>query len=349
VFSEIVIPRPDDFHVHLREGSVLADVVRHTANQFGRALVMPNLKEPVTTAKRAVWYRNQIESVAPKGSTFTPLMSLYLTPNTTPQDIVDAKAAGVVAVKWYPAGATTLSDAGVSNWKTMDDVCAALVEQEMLLLIHGEVTDPEVDIFDREAMFVSDILVALRKRHPKLRMVLEHITTKDSVDFVQSSSQETLAATITPQHLLNNRNVMLVGGIKPHFYCLPILKTETDRLALVKAATSGDSRFFLGTDSAPHATSAKESACGCAGCFTGYAALEMYATAFESVDALDKLSNFASRFGADYYRLPYNLGEVVLQRHVWSLPESLPFGDTVIRPYHTESGTLDWKFKSVDG
>ena len=349
MLKEIFLPRPDDFHVHLREGAVLPDVVRHTALQFGRALVMPNLREPVTTAGRAEWYREEIKKVVPKNCSFEPLMALYLTPKTTPQDIADAKAAGVVAVKWYPAGATTLSDAGVSDWRTMDDVCNALVEHQILLLIHGEVTDPKVDIFDRETVFVRDILVALRARHPKLRMVLEHITTKTSADFVLQSSSETLAATITPQHLLNNRNTMLVGGIKPHFYCLPILKTETDRIALLNAATSGDPRFFLGTDSAPHAQSAKESACGCAGCFTGYAALEMYATAFELTNSLDKLANFASRFGADYYRLPYNEGEVVLQRQSWSLPDSLPFGDSLIRPYHTVSGTLDWKFRSVDG
>ncbi len=340
---ELVLPRPDDFHVHFREGTVLADVVRHTVLQFGRALVMPNLKSPVTTAQKAVNYRNAIEAVVPSGVDFTPLMTLYLTDETTPETIAEAKKAGVVAVKWYPAGATTLSDHGVSDWRQMDAVCAALAEQDMLLLIHGEVTDEHVDIFDRETRFVRDILVVLRQRHPTLRMVLEHITTADSVDFVRTQGAENLAATITAQHLLNNRNHMLVGGIKPHFYCLPILKTESDRRALLEAATSGDSRFFLGTDSAPHAQSAKESACGCAGCFTGYAALELYATAFESVDRLGALSNFSARFGADYYGLPYNKGEVVLRRESWKLPETLPFGETVIRPYHTISGQLDWK------
>ena len=340
---EIVLPRPDDFHVHFREGAVLADVVRHTALQFGRALVMPNLKSPVISADKAIAYRQSIQEVVPTTLDFTPLMTLYLTDQTTPDDIAEAKRAGVVAVKWYPAGATTLSDHGVSDWRQMDEVCVALTEHEMLLLIHGEVTDPHIDIFERETRFVRDILVKLRKRHPDLRMVLEHITTADSVEFVQTHGTKNLAATITAQHLLNNRNHMLVGGIKPHFYCLPILKKETDRKTLLFAATSGDSRFFLGTDSAPHAQSAKETACGCAGCFTGYAALELYATAFESVDRLDALSHFAARFGADYYGLPYNKGEVRLRREQWDLPDSLPFGDTIIRPYHTVSGQLDWK------
>jgi dihydroorotase len=340
---EIVLPRPDDFHVHFREGAVLADVVRHTALQFGRALVMPNLKSPVINADKAIAYRQSIQEVVPTTLDFTPLMTLYLTDQTTPDDIAEAKRAGVVAVKWYPAGATTLSDHGVSDWRQMDAVCVALAEHEMLLLIHGEVTDPHIDIFERETRFVRDILVELRKRHLDLRMVLEHITTADSVEFVQTHGTKNLAATITAQHLLNNRNHMLVGGIKPHFYCLPILKKETDRKALLFAATSGDSRFFLGTDSAPHAQSAKETACGCAGCFTGYAALELYATAFESVSRLDALPHFAARFGADYYGLPYNKGEVRLRREQWDLPDSLPFGDTIIRPYHTVSGQLDWK------
>ena len=344
---ELVLPRPDDFHVHFREGAVLADVVRHTALQFGRALVMPNLKSPVVNAEKAVAYREAIQSVIPEGVNFEPLMTLYLTDQTSPQDIIDASAAGVVAVKWYPAGATTLSDHGVSDWRQMDAVCAALAEAGMLLLIHGEVTDPHVDIFDRETRFVSDILVELRRRHPTLRMVLEHITTADSANFVREEGHKNLAATMTPQHLLNNRNDMLVGGIKPHFYCLPILKTESDRKVLLEAATSGDSRFFLGTDSAPHAQSAKENACGCAGCFTSYAALELYATAFESVGKLDKLANFAARFGADYYGLPYNEGEVVLTRQSWNLPDTMPFGDTIIRPYHTVSGQVDWKFTTA--
>jgi dihydroorotase len=308
---------------------------------------MPNLKSPVTNATKAVEYRTAIEAVVPEGVDFTPLMTLYLTDKTSPEDIVEAKRAGVVAVKWYPAGATTLSDHGVSDWTQMDSVCAALAESEMLLLIHGEVTDAHVDIFERETRFVRDILVELRRRHPTLRMVLEHITTADSAMFVREEGHQNLAATITAQHLLNNRNDMLVGGIKPHFYCLPILKKESDRQALLVAATSGDSRFFLGTDSAPHAQSAKENACGCAGCFTGYAALELYATAFESIGRLDKLSSFSARFGADYYGLPYNKGEVVLERKVWSLPSELPFGDTVIRPYHTVSGQLSWKFASA--
>lgn len=344
---ELVLPRPDDFHVHFREGAVLADVVRHTALQFGRALVMPNLKSPVTTAAKAIDYRDAINAVVPADVTFSPLMTLYLTDHTTAQDVVDAKEAGVVAVKWYPAGATTLSDHGVSDWKQMDEVCAALAEVDMLLLIHGEVTDPHVDIFDRETVFVREVLVELRRRHPTLRMILEHITTADSANFVREEGHQNLAATITPHHLLNNRNHMLVGGIKPHFYCLPILKTEPDRKELLEAATSGDSRFFLGTDSAPHAQSAKENACGCAGCFTSYAALELYATAFESVDKLDKLADFAARFGADFYGLPYNTGEVVLKRHSWELPDLLPFGDTIIRPYHTVSGKVDWKFATA--
>lgn len=347
--TEIVLPRPDDFHVHFREGAVLADVVRHTALQFGRALVMPNLKQPVTTAERALWYRQQIESVVPSNVDFSPLMSLYLTPTTTSEEIALAKQAGVVAVKWYPAGATTLSDHGVSDWTSTDAVCAALADNDMLLLIHGEVTDAHVDIFERETRFVSDILTHLKARHPTLKIVLEHITTEHSARFVQEDTSGFLGATITAQHLLNNRNHLLVGGIKPHFYCLPILKKESDRVALLSAATSGDSRFFLGTDSAPHAKGAKESACGCAGCFTGYAALELYATAFESVGYLDRLANFASRFGADFYNLPYNHGEVVLRRENWTLPNVLPFGEEEIRPYHTVNGQLDWKFVSVAG
>ncbi|UJF24946.1 dihydroorotase [Suttonella sp. R2A3] len=330
--SKLTIPTPDDFHIHLRDGAALARTVADAASQCARALVMPNLTPALDSVAAVEGYRERIIAHIPEGTTFTPLMSLYLSDGLTPQTVIEAKAAGVVAVKWYPRGATTNSAQGVAEVSAIYPLLEALEAEDMLLLIHGEVTDPEIDIFDREARFIDEVLCDLRVRFPRLRMVLEHITTKRGVEFVRSQAKNT-AATITPQHLLFNRNALLVGGIKPHYYCLPILKTEADRAALVEAATSGDPRFFLGTDSAPHAQSAKENACGCAGCYSAHASLALYAAVFDQAGALDKLGNFAARFGADFYRLPYNPGTVTLERVEQRFPETLPYGDTTIVPF----------------
>jgi dihydroorotase len=317
--NTIQITRPDDWHIHLRDGDALALTVGDAAKQFRRAIVMPNLVPPVTNAERAMAYRARI--LAHAGDTgFEPLMVLYLTDKTSPEIIAAAKAAGVVACKLYPAGATTNSDSGVTDIENIYPALETMADLGMLLLVHGEVTHADVDIFDREKAFIDNTLVSLRDRFPSLRLVLEHITTGDAVQFVDSCADNT-AATITAHHLLFNRNHMLVGGIRPHYYCLPILKRSAHQEQLIKAATSGDTRFFLGTDSAPHAQSSKETGCGCAGCYTAYAAIELYAEAFEQAGALDKLEGFASFFGPDFYGLKRNQDKISLVKQPWQVPE----------------------------
>jgi dihydroorotase len=337
----LTLTRPDDWHLHLRDGAALAAVLPHTARQFGRAIVMPNLRPAVTTTALALAYRERILAARPVRADFEPLMTLYLTDNTPPEEIRRAKAAGVVALKLYPAGATTNSDAGVTDLRRCHATLDAMQREGLLLLVHGEVTDPEVDIFDREAVFIDRVMQPLRRDFPALKVVFEHITTQDAADYVAGSSAFT-AATITAHHLLYNRNALFTGGLRPHYYCLPVLKKEHHRQALVRAATGGSPKFFLGTDSAPHAASMKEqSVCG-AGCYTAPAALEMYAEAFEAAGALHRLEAFASFFGADFYGLPRNTGSVTLQRRAWTLPETLPFGDTLIKPLRGGE-TLNWK------
>ncbi len=335
------ITRPDDWHLHLRDGAALAAVLPYTARQFARAIVMPNLRPPVTTAEQALAYRQRIEAALPQGLAFQPLMTLYLTDNTPPDEIRRAKAAGVVALKLYPAGATTNSDAGVTDLSKTYPTLEAMQREGLLLLVHGEVTDPDVDIFDREAVFIDRVMQPLRRDFPDLKVVFEHITTADAAQYVAQSNGPT-AATLTAHHLLYNRNALFTGGMRPHYYCLPVLKKERHRVALLQAATSGSSKFFLGTDSAPHAAALKEqSVCG-AGCYTAPAALELYAEAFEAAGALDKLEGFASFHGADFYGLPRNTGTVTLVRQPWTLPETLPFGDALIKPLRAGE-TLNWK------
>jgi dihydroorotase len=339
----ISLTQPDDWHLHLRDGAALAAVLPATARQFARAIVMPNLRPPVTTAAAAVAYRQRIIAALPSGSAFTPLMTLYLTDNTPPEEISRAKAAGVVALKLYPAGATTNSDAGVTDLKKCHATLEAMQREGLLLLVHGEVTDPEIDIFDREAVFIDEVMLPLRRSFPELKVVFEHITTAEAAMYVAEAGPHT-AATLTAHHLLYNRNALFTGGLRPHYYCLPVLKKERHRVALVKAATSGSARFFLGTDSAPHAAVMKEqSVCG-AGCYTAPAALELYAEAFEAAGALDKLEGFASHHGADFYGLPRNTGTVTLKREAWALPETLPFGDATIKPLRAGE-TLNWKIQ----
>jgi dihydroorotase len=316
----LTITRPDDFHLHVRNGAILKTVLPHTARQFARAIIMPNLKPPVTTVAQALDYRAEILKAIPEGLNFTPLMTLYLTAATTVDEIKKAaECEHVYAFKLYPAGATTNSDAGVADVTKIYPLLAALEKYDLPLLIHGEVTDENCDIFDRERVFIERYLLDIVKNFPNLRIVLEHVTTKEAVEFVESASDK-IAATITPQHLLFNRNSILAGGIKPHFYCLPILKREIHREALVKAATSGSPKFFLGTDSAPHLTHLKENSCGCAGCYSAFAALELYAEAFERANALDKLEGFASFYGADFYGLPRNVEKVTLEKIDWAIP-----------------------------
>lgn len=330
--QNLTITRPDDWHVHVRSGSLLKTVIGFTARQFGRAIIMPNLKPPVTSVAEAQQYRSEILRALPDDTPFAPLMTLYLTSATTPEVVKQASAnPHIVAFKFYPAGATTNSDAGVAQLQAIYPVLEAMQVHDMPLLVHGEVTDPECDIFDREQVFIDRHLTAIVKQFPALRIVLEHATTADAIQFVQESSAN-IAATLTPQHLLYNRNALLVGGVKPHYYCLPVLKREEHRLALVKAATSGSPKFFLGTDSAPHLTTLKEHACGCAGCFSSPAALELYAEAFEAANALDKLEGFASFYGADFYRLPRNTGTVTLTKSPWTIPEHYGTGESRITP-----------------
>lgn len=330
--QELTLTRPDDWHLHLRDDALMASVLPDTARQFARAIVMPNLRPPVTTTEQAVAYRERILKALPVGMSFEPLMTLYLTDNTSAEEIRKAKASGIVhAVKLYPAGATTNSDAGVTDLRKTYAALEAMQECGMPLLVHGEVTSADIDIFDREAVFIARVMQPLLKDMPDLRVVFEHITTKDAAQFV-ASAPDNIAATLTPQHLLYNRNAMLVGGIRPHFYCLPILKRETHREALVAAATSGSRKFFLGTDSAPHAQHTKENACGCAGCYSAHSAIELYAEAFEQAGALDKLEAFASFHGADYYGLPRNTGRITLRREEWHMPHTVEFGGSSLVP-----------------
>jgi dihydroorotase len=337
----LTLTRPDDWHLHLRDGAAMAAVLPHTARQFGRAIVMPNLRPPVTTAAQATAYRERILAALPAGLDFTPLMTLYLTDLTPPDEIRRAKDAGVVALKLYPAGATTNSDAGVTDIRKTYPTLEAMQREGLLLLVHGEVTDADIDLFDREAVFIDRVMKPLRRDFPELKVVFEHITTKDAAEYVAAADAHT-AATITAHHLLYNRNALFMGGLRPHYYCLPVLKREVHRQALVAAAVSGSSKFFLGTDSAPHAAALKEqSVCG-AGCFTAPAALELYAEAFEAADALDKLEGFASVHGPAFYGLPRNAGTVTLKREAWAVPEVLPFADATIKPLRGGE-TLNWK------
>jgi dihydroorotase len=339
--DSLTLTRPDDWHLHLRDGTALQAVLPYTARQFARAIVMPNLRPPVTTAAAAVAYRERILAARPEGSDFEPLMTLYLTDNLPADEIRRAKEAGVVAVKLYPAGATTNSDAGVTDIRKTYATLEALQREGLLLLVHGEVTEGEIDVFDREAVFIDRVMTPLRKDFPELRVVFEHITTKEAADYVATSDRFT-AATITAHHLLYNRNALFTGGLRPHYYCLPVLKRELHRQALLKAATGGSTKFFLGTDSAPHAAQLKEnSVCG-AGCFTAPSALELYVEAFEAMGALDKFEAFASFNGPDFYGLPRNTGTITLQRAPLQLPETLPFGDAVIKPLRAGE-TLAWR------
>jgi dihydroorotase len=343
--ERLTMTRPDDWHLHLRDGEVLQHVVPATARQMGRAIVMPNLRPPVTHPDQALAYRERILAQAPAGSGFNPLMTLYLTDNTRPEMIAKAKATGrIAAVKLYPAGATTNSDSGVTDLGKLDDICAALAEAGMPLLVHGEVTHNHVDIFDREKQFLDQILTPLAGRHPNMKLVVEHITTRDAAEFVNTHG-DNVAATITVQHLAYNRNHMLVGGIRPHLFCLPILKRNVHQQALQDAVVSGSHKFFLGTDSAPHARSAKENACGCAGCYSAYAAIELYAEIFEDLGVLDKLEGFASHYGADFYALPRNSDTITLVKQPWQAPMEMPFGQDTIVPLRAGE-TLRWKLES---
>ena len=344
------LTRPDDWHLHLRDGAALVAVLPYSARQFGRAVVMPNLRAPITTTALALAYKERIVAALSElpefpelsrdSPPFQPLMTLYLTDSTPAQEIGRAQAAGIVALKLYPAGATTHSDAGVTDIGKISATLEAMQRAGLLLLVHGEVTDPEVDVFDREAVFIERVMQPLRRDFPELKVVFEHITTREAAQYVAQADAYT-AATITAHHLLYNRNALFTGGLRPHYYCLPVLKRETHRLALLRAATSGSNKFFLGSDSAPHAATLKEqSVCG-AGCFTAPAAMELYAEAFEAAAALDKLEGFASFFGADFYGLPRNCGRVTLRRQPRTLPESLPFGDTTIKPLRAGE-TLNW-------
>jgi dihydroorotase len=340
-FDTLTLTRPDDWHLHLRDGNALRTTVAHTAAQFARAIVMPNLRSPVTTAAQAMAYKARIAVAVPKGVAFEPLMTLFLTDNLPPEEIARAKDAGVVALKLYPAGATTNSDAGVTDIRKTHKTLEAMQKAGLLLLVHGEVTSPEIDLFDREAVFIEQHLAPLRRDFPELKIVMEHITTLEAAQYV-AQADRFLAATITVHHLLYNRNALFTGGIRPHYYCLPVLKRETHRLALVAAATSGNPKFFLGTDSAPHAAHLKEHASGCAGCYTAHAALEMYAEAFDAAGALDKLEAFASFFGADFYGLPRNTETVTLKRENWTPPESFAFGEAQLKPLRSGE-TLAWR------
>ncbi|PMR69338.1 dihydroorotase [Halomonas heilongjiangensis] len=343
--NSITLTRPDDWHLHLRDDEALAAVVAATARQMGRAIIMPNLKPPVTTTEQARAYRERILAALPEGSRFEPLMTLYLTDNTPAEEIERAAASGLVqAVKLYPAGATTNSDSGVTDLALCDAAVAAMARLGVPLLVHGEVTSAEIDIFDREAVFIERVMKPLLERHPDLRVVFEHITTADAAEFV-AAAPANVGATITAHHLLFNRNHMLVGGIRPHYYCLPILKRERHREALLAAAVSGSPKFFLGTDSAPHAQGDKESACGCAGAYTAPAAIELYATAFEQAGSLERLEGFASHFGPDFYGVARNADRVTLVREPWTLPETLPYaGGQRIVPLMAGE-TLEWQLK----
>jgi len=331
---KLTITRPDDWHLHVRDGDLLKDIVPFTAQQFSRAIIMPNLAPPNVTTTQALSYRERILAALPANTKFNPLMTLYLTDNTDPQEITLAKQSGHVhAVKLYPAGATTNSDAGVTDIKKCYKVLEALQKNNMPLLVHGEVTDSDIDIFDREKAFIDKVLIPTRQAFPQLKIVFEHITTRQATEFVLSEDEHT-AATITPQHLLYNRNAIFSGGIRPHYYCLPVLKREEHRQALAAAAISGSEKFFLGTDSAPHAQDKKENSCGCAGIFSAPLAIELYARAFEENNALDKLEGFASFFGADFYALPRNTDSITLEKKNWTVPNDYPLGKGKIVPLH---------------
>lgn len=340
--TELTILAPDDWHLHFRDGDMLNETVPATARCFKRAIVMPNLVPPVVNAEMAMAYKDRILAARPEGSDFQPLMTLYLTNSTSAQDIIDAKNAGVTAAKFYPAGATTNSDAAVSEMEALYPVFAAMTEQDMPLLIHGEVTNHDIDIFDREKVFIDRNLAPLAEKFTNLRIVLEHITTKDAVEFVTSAT-DNIAATITPQHLLLNRNDLLVGGVRPHNYCLPVLKRNIHQQALRAIVASGSKKFFLGTDSAPHEKHRKESACGCAGCYSAWSALELYAHVFEELGALDKLEAFASMHGPDFYQLPRNTNKVTLVKEDWQIPQEiiLPNGNPIVPFFAGE--TVHWK------
>ncbi len=338
---KITIRRPDDWHLHVRDTAVLQSVVPHTAQRFGRAIIMPNLKPPVTSTTEALAYRERILAAVPPGNEFEPLMTLYLTDNTGSAEIRKAQASGFIhAVKYYPAGATTNSDSGVTHIENIFSVLETVQEMGMPLLVHGEVTDPDVDVFDREAVFIDRILAPLAKRLPKLKLVLEHVSTRQGIEFVMDSS-DCVAGTLTAHHLLMNRNAMFSGGIRPHHYCLPVLKREPHRLALLEAATSGNPKFFLGTDSAPHSRAAKETGCGCAGLYTAHAAIELYAEAFEQAGALDKLEGFASCHGADFYGLPRNKSTITLIKTAWQVPAGYPLGNDKLVPMRSGE-TIGW-------
>ena len=327
----LTLTRPDDWHLHVRDGAAMRAVVPHSARQFARAIIMPNLRPPVTTTVQALSYKERIAQSVPEQTAFEPLMTLYLTDNTPPDEIARAADAGIVALKLYPAGATTNSDAGVTDIRKTYKTLEAMQRAGLKLLVHGEVTDSEIDLFDCEAVFIDRVMAPLRKDFPELKVVFEHITTKEAAQYVADADAHT-AATITAHHLLYNRNAIFLGGIRPHYYCLPVLKREVHRQALVQAATSGSPKFFLGTDSAPHPAHLKEHPCGCAGCYTALTALELYAEAFEAAGALDKLEGFASFFGADFYGLPRNSGRVTLRKEPWTLPEQVAFGEGVVKP-----------------
>lgn len=345
--QRLTLNRPDDWHLHLRDGAALQAVLPDTARRFARAIVMPNLKPPVTTVAQALSYRARILAALPAGMSFAPLMTLYLTDNLPPDEIDRAQDSGFVhAVKLYPAGATTNSDAGVTDLKKCAATLARMEKLGLPLLVHGEATDPAIDIFDREAVFVDTVLTPLLKNFPGLKVVLEHITTREGAEFVKSSGPN-VAATITAHHLLLNRNAIFSGGIRPHHYCLPVLKREQHRQALVAAATSGNPKFFLGTDSAPHAKGAKEAACGCAGCYTAHAAIELYAEAFDSVGALDKLEGFASGFGPDFYGLPRNTEKIALVREDWTVPAQFAYLDNEVLIPLRAGETVAWRLEQA--
>jgi len=340
--TRITISRPDDWHLHLRDGDYMRAVLPDAARRFARAIVMPNLKTPVTTTQHAIGYRERIMSALPDGMQFEPLMTLYLTDNTTGKEIERAKASGIVrAVKYYPAGATTNSDSGVSELIKCEDALAAMEANGLPLLVHGEVTFPNVDIFDRERLFIDRVLLPVLQKYPKLRLVFEHITTKEAVRFVLAAPPR-VAATITAHHLLLNRNALFAGGIRPHHFCMPILKREDDRLALIEAATSGNPKFFLGTDSAPHARDTKEAACGCAGIYTAHAGIELYAEIFGAYNALERLEGFASAHGPLFYGLPRNTSKITLVKEVWNVPNELPYHNDTLVPFRA-GGTVSWR------
>ena len=342
MLDSLTLTRPDDWHLHVRDGAHLASVVPFTARQFARAVIMPNLKPPVTTVEQARAYRERILEALPAGSRFEPLMTLYLTDGTTPDEIRAAKASGIiVGAKLYPAGATTHSDAGVTNIEKIYPALEAMEECGLVFQVHGEVTDPHIDIFDRESVFIDRVMARVAERFPRLKIVFEHVTTREAVQFV-TSGRAGIAATVTPQHLLLNRNALFQGGIRPHHYCLPVLKRERDRLALIEAATGDDARFFLGTDSAPHARHTKETSCGCAGIFSAHAAIELYAEAFEDAGRLDRLEAFASLRGADFYGLPRNRERITLTRRDWTPPNAYAFGKDELVPFRAGE-TVRWQ------